>query len=353
MVRLGVPNRFIVVCVAILVYAVVVTFKIFSSDVTCRPTVCPSSVCNSSVEEKHVTEVTNAPPWEQHLDFKGFDNETGTPDGHYIVPNYVHFVKFGQAEFSFVHTVCILAALKNQKPEKLFIHTDLNGFRGKYWNVMMNTTGFKEVLVIKKMKVPTEIFGQKLQQKWRNYHGGDVARLQIMMKYGGIYLDSDSYVVRSLNDFRRYEMTLGWFPGKDMGNQILLAHKDARFLRLWYESYRDNYDPTSWYYNAGTYPTNILVDKPYLVHRVEKLFGNYGIKWKTYMTNFPEWRDYYTFHLLSSRLNRGLKNLSKTLKYPVVFNDVNILKYPVAFRDMCKAVYPFPKGRINENTYSI
>ncbi|XP_054268627.1 uncharacterized protein LOC128990320 [Macrosteles quadrilineatus] len=280
------------------------------------------------------------------MDFEGFNNESGTADGHYIVPNHVHFIRFGQPEFSFVHAICVMAAFKNQRPEKLYIHTDLDGFHGYYWEVMMNLTGFKDVLIINKMKVPTEIFGQQLRSKWKNYHGGDVARLEVLRKYGGIYLDSDSYIVRSLDDFRRYEIALGWFPGKDMGNQILVAHKDARFLRIWYESYKDNYDPSSWYYNAGTYPTHHILDyQPHLVHRVEKLFGNYGVKWKIYMTDFPEWHDYYTFHLLSSRLNRGLKNLSPKLRYPVEFNHTNVLEYPVAFREMCLEVYPYPEKK--------
>lgn len=343
MLRPGVSPRLFVVCVAVVFYCLVITVRLLSQDVSCRNP-CPfQPQCEESVPQLLPEEKT-VPPWKQDLHFEGFDNETGTSDGHYIVPNYVHFIKFGEAEFSFVQAVCVLAALKNQRPEKLYFHTDLDGFRGKYWDVLMNTTGFRDVLVIRKMEVPTEIFGQKLNQKWKYYHGGDVARLLVMMEFGGIYLDSDSYIVRKLDDFRRYEMTLGWLPEKDMGNQVLLAHKDARFLRLWYESYRNNYVYNCWYCNAGTYPTNrILRPNPHLAHRVEKLFGNYGIKWKTYMTDFPEWTDYYAFHLLSSRLYRGLKDLSPDLKYPVVFDEVNVLKYPVAFRDMCKAVYPFPK----------
>lgn len=345
MLRPGVSNKCVVVCVAIVVYSVIITVSVFSRSTSCRDSCAETCI---KAEEKIVKEEVKKeiPLWEKHMDFEGFNNESGTPDGRYIVPNYVHFIKFGQPEFSFVHTVCVLAAFKNQKPEKIFFHTDLDGFHGYYWDVMLNTTGFKDVLVIRKTEVPTVIFGQKLQPKWRNYHGGDVARLQVLMEFGGIYLDSDSYIVRSLDDFRRYEMTLGWLPGKDMGNQILLAHKDARFLHLWYESYRNNYDPSSWYYNAGTYPTHHILDyQHHLVHRVEKLFGNYGIKWKTYMTDFPEWKDYYSFHLLSSRLNRGLKDPTKRLKYPVVFDHHNVLKYPVAFKEMCLAVYPFDETK--------
>lgn len=83
--------------------------------------------------------------WERSWNFTGFDNETGTSDGRYIIPNYVHFIKFQHATFSFVHMVCILAALKNQRPEKLFIHTDLEEFQGDYWRVLLETPGFKEV----------------------------------------------------------------------------------------------------------------------------------------------------------------------------------------------------------------
>lgn len=88
----------------------------------------------------------DSPEWEKTLDFSGFDNETGTVDGHYVVPNYVHFVKFQYATFSLVHMVCVLAAFKHQKPDKLFFHTDVD-FYGKYWEVLLNTPGFKEVII--------------------------------------------------------------------------------------------------------------------------------------------------------------------------------------------------------------
>jgi len=41
------------------------------------------------------------------------------------------------------------------------------------------------------------------------YHRGDVAKLEIMLQYGGIYLDYDVIVVNSLDPLRRYDATLG------------------------------------------------------------------------------------------------------------------------------------------------
>ena len=40
-------------------------------------------------------------------------------------------------------------------------------------------------------------------------HQSDVARLQILLHVGGIYLDDDVITVRSLNELRHNEMVLG------------------------------------------------------------------------------------------------------------------------------------------------
>lgn len=362
MFRLTVGVKFLLYLLFLLVLTVILVFLVHS-HLTCRQTVvCANQTVSlrqqildlslSTVEQKvnssvlHYEKILNlsVTPWEQVLDFTNFDNESGTADGHYIVPNYVHFIKFGQQEFTFPQCVCVLAALKHQKPNKLFIHTDMNEFKGKYWDVLINSPGFKEVLVVEKIALPKQIFNQTLRKIWLKYHGGDVARMKILLKYGGIYLDSDSYIVRSLNDFRRFEFTLGWKPGKVMGNQIILCHKNSRFLKLWYQSYRNNYKPKSWYYNAGEYPTYSILNKmPYLIHRVEKLFGVYGVKKKTYMTKFTDLKDYYALHILSSRQN-GLKTISPNATYPVKFNDINVLNYPIGFRTMCLDVYPYPEN---------
>ena len=68
------------------------------------------------------------------------------------------------------------------------------------------------------------------------------------MHFGGIYLDNDVYVLKNMDKFRVFEMCLGVDPKSikkkelTLGNQVMVAHKNARFLRIWYESYRQ-YDP--------------------------------------------------------------------------------------------------------------
>lgn len=275
----------------------------------------------------------------QRETFDGFDNARGTSSGCYLVPNYVHFLRLGLDYISFVDAVCILAAFKNQKPDKIFIHTDSATFRGKYWGVLLDTPGFVESLVIKRVEAPKTIYGRRPNPRWRYYHGGDVARLKILMTYGGIFLDNDSYVVRSLNELRRYEMTLGWMEGASLANQVIIANERARFLKKWLMSYRE-YNSSLWYYNAGEKPTKeILRLEPELIHREKFLLANHLVTRKLFMENWTEWRTHYAFHLLIGH-QYILRNVSSIATYPVVFDEDNIKKYPVTFREMVYEVYP-------------
>jgi mannosyltransferase OCH1-like enzyme len=84
-----------------------------------------------------------------------------------------------------------------------------------------------------------------LNEQWRFFHGGDIGRIHVLMRYGGIYLDNDAYVIRSLHKYRKFECVLNWDENQFMGTQIIIAHKDARFLPLWLDSYRQ-YHPDEW-----------------------------------------------------------------------------------------------------------
>lgn len=283
------------------------------------------------------------PFWEQTIDFSkaNFTNETGNKNGCYLVPNHIHFIRFNIPKITFVEMICILAAFKNQKPDKIIFHRNHNrSFTGKYWNILENTHGFLDIVEYNYMALPTEIFGQSLVGRNGIHHGSDIARIQIMMQYGGIFLDNDVYVISNLNRYRRFEMTLNWDDNQFLGTQVLLAHKDARFLKLWLESYRGAYNKKLWYYNAGERPTKtILWKRPELIHRVKILFGvDTKFIHLTYQTQWPNWKLLKSLHLLIHH-QYLLQNISGNATFPVEFNEKNIAYYPVTFRDMVYDVY--------------
>lgn len=134
-----------------------------------------------------------------YYNFEGFDNVSGVD--HFIVPNIVHFIRFNKTEYSFVDYICLKAAFRNQRPDYLYIHTDVGGenFRGKYWEWIQKDVELRSRIRFIPIEAPTEIFGQQLNKRWRLYHGSDIARAQIIMQYGGIYLDNDVFVIQNLD----------------------------------------------------------------------------------------------------------------------------------------------------------
>ena len=60
-----------------------------------------------------------------------------------------------------------------QRPKKIFIHTNTPELQGKYWEQLLQIPGFREVLEIKKVPVPSKVFG--VEFFW-NAHKADVLR---------------------------------------------------------------------------------------------------------------------------------------------------------------------------------
>ncbi|GAB6024863.1 hypothetical protein CHUAL_009977 [Chamberlinius hualienensis] len=270
------------------------------------------------------------------FNFSSSNNITGYSDA--VVPNIVHLVKFRSQEIDFVEMVNIRSIIVNHRPDRVVIHcnmcTDIDeqgrlSLRGKYWNMLVED-GFRNSINVSFLDEPTHIFGKPLTSV---YHASDIARMIVLMRYGGIFLDNDIYIVRPLHHFRHYEMTIGWDEGQYLGTQVILAHKDARFLKLWMESYH-NYQGDKWYFNAGEYPTtSILYEKPELIHRVKIVFGVHMLIHNLYKTNWDGWRDYFAIHLLI----RHRSYLDK--ESPItIFDENNIKTYNFTYGQMVRNI---------------
>uniref|UniRef100_A0A8D8ZN82 Alpha-1,4-N-acetylglucosaminyltransferase n=1 Tax=Cacopsylla melanoneura TaxID=428564 RepID=A0A8D8ZN82_9HEMI len=248
------------------------------------------------------------------VDFRGFNNYTGYPSGCYVVPDIVHLIKFNQDTFSFIEMICIASVLINHKPNRLMIHTNAFQFQGKYWAAIKRLPNFNRVRVVYLMK-PTSIYGFSLEHGYGSWHASDIARLRLIQTYGGIYFDSDVFVVQSMHPYRRFEFGLEWNYHMNLGNQVLFGHRDARVISHWLETYKQ-YNGSLWYYNGGVLPTQaVLYYKSELIHRVRDKFGtDTKMLYNLYETKDWPWQEYHAIHLF----NRHQK---------YIFNESSVLTY--------------------------
>ena len=144
----------------------------------------------------------------------------------YVVPNVVHFIWFGQKgkEMTFINYVSILSVHKIQKPDTIMLHCNELP-QGKWWTKLLKDVTLKIV----PREPPKEIYGQHLLHA---YHQSDVAKFEILMEHGGIYLDYDVVLVQPLDSLRIYPTTFGKEKRDKFNAGIIVAEKNALFLKF-------------------------------------------------------------------------------------------------------------------------
>ena len=106
-----------------------------------------------------------------------------------LVPNRVHFVHFDSPSLPFVSFVCILAAHRSQRPEKIVLHTNLPVEEIAADPRVSKISGaLGASFEIARVAKPTHVFGQAIGNV---YHSNDVFKIQLALKEGGIFLDQE------------------------------------------------------------------------------------------------------------------------------------------------------------------
>jgi mannosyltransferase OCH1-like enzyme len=184
-----------------------------------------------------------------------------------MIPNIVHF-NYGlieqEEDFLFVYYIAVLSCKIINKPDKIYFHYHYEP-KGQWWEKT------KEQVDIIKIDVPLYIGNKPLKKV---AHKSDIARMIILKKYGGIYLDIDTICIRSYKDllcnkfFIANEVTES---GKIMGlcNAIMGTEPDGSFITEWWDNYEQKFESDGWQeasthlpYHLSLKNTNLTILKP-------------------------------------------------------------------------------------------
>lgn len=216
-------------------------------------------------------------------------------DAEFPVPNIAHYIWYNTdpAPLQFHHMLSVLSVHKIMKPEKIYFHTNIEP-TGPYWEQIKTLPRF----IINYREPPVELFGDKIKPPMYYTSHSNVDRTKILSEYGGVYLDFDTFVLRPLEDLRRYECTIGLEqPTKACGSIIICAPK-ALFLLMWLNSYIDDYRE-EWAYNTGQVPANLARRFPHLVHVETSRLNrpNFEELDQIWGPNTFDWRNNYALHI--------------------------------------------------------
>ncbi|XP_076802206.1 uncharacterized protein LOC143446456 isoform X1 [Clavelina lepadiformis] len=232
----------------------------------------------------------------------------------YKVPNLVHFIWFGCRRFRVDHYITLLGAFRYQNPKLILFHTDCEP-ESEYWVVFKKIAGATLRLV--KRSPPLTIWGIPIKVV---EHRADVARLQIMLEVGGIYLDTDSIVLRSVDSLRMDEMTLSEENVNCLANGMIFANRHSWFLQRWYWEYKYFVD-AHWGKNSVLVPWAIWKLFPDKIKVVKKLICRPNWTELSYIFHeLYDWHQNYILHLYARYLKTWDGKEERSLKELAVLN---------------------------------
>lgn len=245
-------------------------------------------------------------------DLKGITNSSLLDnDNAACIPNIVHWVWFypeGQ-EFEFLHCISALSALYIQKPDRIYIWNN-NLPSGEWWKFVLRVSDYLNIPIISKQFNPP----YKISGTWIEFpaHKTDIVRLSVLHDYGGIYMDFDVVILKSLKPLMcKHEMVLGSESEVKLNNGFILAKPGARFIKLWINYYLVQYDSFSWDYNSVCVPFNLWRLHRDWLHVEQRTFhypswreGEIQYIFQSYM--YYDWSKNYVMHTWYRYYNRVL-----------------------------------------------
>jgi hypothetical protein len=105
-------------------------------------------------------------------------------------------------------------------------------------------------------------------------HKSDFVRMEVLKKYGGIYIDTDAIVSSNLNELRKFPFVLSFdnivnkensnLPTR-LNNGVIFSAKDALFLSLWMKKY-STFHVEDFSYDSSVVPWKLTLQYPDLIH---------------------------------------------------------------------------------------
>ncbi len=172
-----------------------------------------------------------------------------------MTPKLIHFVYVGGRPFSFIHFLAVYTAWKVNRPDKLYLHYSEEP-QGPWWEKA------RPLLTLNRVAPVDSVFGNPVMFP---AHQADVIRLQMLRRYGGIYLDLDIICLRPFTPLLTHDFVMGIEPGSGLCNAVIIAKPEAVFLRHWWENYR-NFDGSRWNQHSVVLPYALAQSHPAQIH---------------------------------------------------------------------------------------
>lgn len=163
----------------------------------------------------------------------------------------IHFIwltQIGSRPFSFINALAVLAAARHHPKDKILMWCNEEPKSNpNWWRV-------KDLFEIRHIDPPSEIEGVKLEHV---QYKADVLRLQILQKLGGMYLDTDSLLLKPLTALAGPSIVLAQESPDSIAMSPIIAPPGDPFVAEWLKRIPTALSKEIWAHHAVNLPVEI------------------------------------------------------------------------------------------------
>jgi Glycosyltransferase sugar-binding region containing DXD motif len=173
------------------------------------------------------------------------------------IPSLYHLIRFSAKTelrtrpFGLVEYLAVRSCAEVNRPGMIRFYCDEEPW-GAWWELG------KSHLEVVRMRAPAATHGIVFKHP---AHQTDVARLEILLEHGGIYLDLDVMCLRPFLPLQNGSVVMGEESGVGLCNAVILAEPDAPFLRRWLDAYAE-FDADDWNLHSVREPARLAAGHP-------------------------------------------------------------------------------------------
>ena len=249
---------------------------------------------------------------------------------HDKIPNIVHFI-FGLKEqtekFSYVYYLSIISYLFYNNPEFAFFYYSYEPV-GFYWELI------KDKLIL--IKIPANrVYSINNIVVHKYAHKADILRMELLQKYGGVYVDIDTISYKSITHLFEYDFMIGiqernWTHPTNLYNKpikyllcnaIMAGKPGNKFITNWMGKYHEYLHPDKWCEASVHLPgiiyeqmlNNNECDNIYIANESLFMEPSYMDVKSIFEGNKPPSSDLLCLHHWDSYSNKYYKNINETI----------------------------------------
>ena len=178
-----------------------------------------------------------------------------------VIPRIVHyvFISTRKYKFSLIQYLSIRAAYLRIKPDAIYLHCYAEPVLSPYY--VLSTSMISKIIIHKPV---TKIFGNRVKVV---EHMSDIIRIKALLKYGGIYIDTDVIPLKSFDTFLHHlkPMTMGIERQSRLPNAIMIGQRNNSFLNRWLRKY-DAFNDKEWGIHSVIWPSKLAKLYPHEIN---------------------------------------------------------------------------------------